>query len=416
MPELALRGGSPVRNTLESPWPAWPAYTERERQNLLRVLDSRNWGGFPSPNVTIDRFAKAFAAAHDAPYGTAVANGSVSLELALRVGDVKAGDEVIAPTYTWRASAGCAVWLNAVPVFADVRASDYTIDPDHVEALITPRTRAVVAVHLGSAVADIDRLQQICDKHGLFLIEDCAHAHGARWKGKGVGSWGRFGSFSFQSSKLMTAGEGGIVTCNAKIDEEKLQSYTNCGRKQPGYDSFDGWLFGGNYRMTEFQAAVLEAQLERLEAATLHRAANGRYLTELLERIEGIEPVYPDARITRQAHYQYIFKFKHEQWGGLTRDKFLAALDAEGVHADGPFYVPMHEHPWFNPPLDRFPLLKDRYPDGIHAGVAHTPVARRAAYEEACWLHYSYLDGSRDDVTQIAEAIAKIRRHAHELA
>ncbi len=412
MPKLAINGGKALRT---KPYPAWPPYDKSEEEQLVGVLRSRNWGGYPSPNVKASEFARRFAAAHDAAYGVCCVNGSVTLELALRAGGIEAGDEVIVPSYTWIATAGCAVNVNAVPVFVDVRPKDYTLDPKTVEAAVTPRTRAVIPVHLGSSIADLDALKRICKKHGLLLIEDCAHAHGGKWKGKGVGSHGDFGSFSFQSSKLMTAGEGGIVLTNRKEYEERLQSYVNCGRKEPGYDSYEGRLFSGNYRITEFQASVLIAQLEKLDALTRKRMANAEILTGLLDEIKGIRTIKRDKRVTASPHYQYIFKYDPKGFKGLHRDKFLMALAAEGFLFDGDFYEPIQARPIFSPSLKQWPMLKGRYPQGIHAGVADTPVAHKAAYEEAVWVHYPYLMGTKKDVTDIARAILKIQQNVDEL-
>jgi L-glutamine:scyllo-inosose aminotransferase len=412
MAKLAIKGGKPIRNKA---YPSWPPFDKREEQELLSVLKSQNWGGYPSPNVKASEFARKFAQYHGAKFGVCVANGSFTLEVALRAAGIKAGDEVIVPSYTWLATAGCAVNVNAVPVFVDVKADNYTIDPKKVEAAITPKTHAVICVHLGSSVCDLDALKRICKAHKLVLIEDCAHAHGAMWKGKGVGSHGDFGSFSFQSSKLMTAGEGGIVLTNDKLYEQKLQSLVNCGRKEPGYDSFPENLFGNNYRISDFQAAVLVAQLEKLDTFTKKRAENARYLTELLSGIKGITTIkYPKA-VTMPAHYQYIFKYDPKGFKGLHRDRFLEALAVEGIMADGDFYEPIQARPIFSPSLDQFPMLKDRYPNGITADSASTPVTDKAAYQEAVWLHYPYLMGTKKDVEDIAKAIKKIQDNIDEL-
>lgn len=409
---LAIKGGKPIRH---KPFPEWPVYDQDEENALIEVLHSRNWGGFPSPNRKAQEFAKAFAAAHDAKYGVCAANGTVTLELALKAAGIKAGDEIIVPSLTWLATAAAPVTANAVPVFVDINEKDYTINCDLVEAAITSKTRAVIPVHLGSSLADLDRLKQICKKHDLILIEDCAHAHGAKWRNQGVGSHGDFGSFSFQSSKLMTAGEGGIVLTNNKDYEEKLLSLVNCGRKQPGYDRFEGWLFGYNYRITEFQAAILLAQLKKLSKLTKIREHNGCLLTELLKEVEGVSVLERSPHTTQVTHYQYIFKYHSERFKHLPREKFLEALKAEGIEASGAFYIPLQEWPMFDPPLRDWPMLKERYPYGINAESAHTPVAKKAGYEQAVWLHYHYLLGTEEDVHDIVKAIQKIHRNVDQL-
>jgi len=412
MAKLAINGGKPLRT---KSYPAWPPFDALEEKQILETLRSHNWGGYPSPNVKASEFARRFSAAHDAKYGVCCANGSLTLEAALRAMDIQAGDEVIVPTYTWIATAACAVFVNAVPVFVDINKNDYTIDVKQVEAAITKRTRAVIPVHLGSSIANIDALKKICKKNDLVLIEDCAHAHGAKWKNKGVGSFGDFGSFSFQSSKLMTAGEGGIILTNNKEYEEKLQSIVNCGRKEYGYDSYKGRVFGNNYRISDIQAAVLLAQLDHLPKLTATRARNGETLTELLNEIKGITTLKRDKRVTTKTHYQYIFKYNPKGFKGLHRDQFLQALAAEGIMADGDFYEPIQGRDGFSPSLKQFPQLKKRYPKGITANVAETPVAQKAAYEEAVWLHYPYLSGTKKDVTDIVKAILKIQKNVDEL-
>lgn len=413
MGKLAIHGGAPVR---VKPWPKWPPSTEREREELLKVLDSGSWGGFPSPNTKALEFNQKFAKSHDAKYGVSCANGTVSLEMCLRAGGLKYGDEVIVTPYTWIATAAAVVTTNGVPVFADVKASDYTIDPDIVEAKITPKTKAIICVHLGSSAADMDRLTAIAKKHNLVLIEDCAHSHGGRWNGKGLGSIGDFGSFSFQSSKLMTSGEGGLVLTNDPMYNQKLLSLVNCGRKDTGYNDFPENLLGWNYRISEFQAAVLIAQLEKLEERTALREKNADYLTAELDKIEGIETIKRDPRLTRQHHYQFIFKYHKEGFKGLPRDKFLAALEAEGADFDGPFYVPLPGRPIFPVQASYYPAIRERYGEAITAEhAADCPETFKAAWEEAVWVHYPYLMGGTEDIDDIIAAIKKVRDNIDEL-
>jgi dTDP-4-amino-4,6-dideoxygalactose transaminase len=412
MAVLAIRGGN---KTFADFWPAWPVYTDEDKQALIEVLESRNWGGYPSPNTRAREFASAFAEAHDAKYGICCANGTVTLEVALRAAGIKAGDEVIVTPYTWIATAGAPVTVNAVPVFADVEPDTYCLDPKKVAEAITDRTRAIIPVHLGCTVADLDALMDIADKHGLTLIEDCAHMHAARWKGKGIGSIGHLGSFSFQSSKLMTAGEGGMILTSDKELEERCQSHVNCGRKEPGYDSFSGLVFSGNYRMTEFQAALLSVRLKYLESERAKREENATHLTGLLSEIEGVNPMRRDERITHLGTYQYIFRYDPATFGGLTRDKFVEALTAEGIPADGDFYVPIYKSPLFPVTADSYPAIRERYGDRIDPEKISCPVAEKAAYHEAVWLHHPMFMGEKKGMEVIAEAIVKIQKHKDEL-
>ncbi len=412
MEKLALLGGQPVRTM---PFAPWPRFDEREREALLAVLESRNWGGFPAPNTRARQFATRFAAYHGAQYGICCSNGSISMELALRAVGVEAGDEVIVPPYTWIATAGAPVHINAVPVFVDVSPDNYCLDPELVEAAITPRTRAIIPVHLGASMADMDRLMEIAAKHDLVVIEDCAHMHGAFWRGRGAGSIGHFGSFSFQSSKLMTAGEGGMVTTSNREYYEKVESLANCSRKEPGYDSFDGFLFGWNARISELQAAVLLGQLARLDEETKYRAKGAQYLRERLKEIPGLTPITPDPRITQEGAYQFIFKYDREQMNGIPRDTFLKAVAAEGVDLGGSFYIPIYESPLFNVTAAEWPAIRERYGDRIPGNKIDCPVSSKAAYEEAIWLHYPHLMGTQADLDDIIAALAKVQQNLDQL-
>jgi len=262
----------------------------------------------------------------------------------------------------------------------------------------------------------MDRLMAIAKKHNLIVIEDCAHAHGGKWNGVGLGAVGDFGSFSFQSSKLMTAGEGGIVLTNSDDFMQKLHSLVNCGRKETGYDRFPGWLLGWNYRISEWAAAVLIAQLESLEERTQLRMKNAAYLTAELRKIDGLSVIERDPRLTSQHHYQYIFKYSPDGFKGLHRNVFLAALYNEGVDFDGPFYVALPGRDIFPVSADFYPAIRERYGDAItEAHAADLPVTNHAATNEAVWVHYPHLMGTTADIDDIITAIRKVQDNVDEL-
>ncbi len=412
MANLAVKGGTRYR---EKSWPAWPPFTDRERELLLEVLESRSWGGYPEPNKQAGAFAEEFAAYSGAKYGICAANGTVTLEIALRALGIQAGDEVIVPATSWVATAACAVYLNAVPVFVDINPDNFTIDHTKIEAAITDKTKVIIPVHLGSAIADMDAIMSIAEKHNLYVIEDCAHMHGGKWRGRGVGSIGHLGSFSFQSSKLMTAGEGGLLLTSDEMLQQRCHSLVNCGRKETAYNEFKGRVFGYNYRIGEFQAAVLRAQLEKLDERTKLRAENAAYLTEQLRKIDGIDVVEYDERTTQSAHYQYIFTYDKDAFEGVSRDTFIMAAMAEGLSLDGDFYVPMYANELFAAKTSEWPMLKDRYGDGIGPKSADTPVAWDFAMETGVWMHYPMLMGTKADVDDIVGIIKKIKDNIAEL-
>jgi len=412
--ELALFGGTPVRST---PFAPWPYFDDRERTLLMQALESRNWGGYPFPSPLAEDFGERFAKVHGARHAIPCANGSVTMEIALQAAGIRAGDEVIVPALTFMATAACAIRVNAVPVFVDIEPRNYCMDPAAVEAAITPKTRAIIPVHLGASIADMDRLLEIARRHGLVVIEDCAHAHGGQWRGQGVGSMGDFGSFSLQSSKLMTSGEGGVLTVQDEGNMQRCMSLINCGRKEPGYDRFEGQLFGANYRMSELQIAVAMAQLERLEEVTQRRARMHARFKELLHgAVQGLRVLDTDPRVTRLHCYQTVMRYDPEAFAGVPRDRVLEALDAEGVHFSGDFYEPLYRIDLMNATSDHWPMLRERYGDGIlgHPEI-RCPVAEKAAYEEGVWMHYPHLSGTEKDLEDIVEAVAKVQRLAHRL-
>lgn len=405
---LALLGGPPVR---ARPWSAWPEYGDAERRALERVLASRSWGGFPSPNTEARAFAERFARYVETAHAVPCANGTVAIALALQAARIEPGAEVITTAYTFVGTATGILAAGGVPVFVDVQPETYCLDPEQVEAAVTGRTQAVVAVHLACAMADMDRLSELCERHGLLLVEDCAHAHGARWRGRPAGSIGRLGTFSMQSSKLLTAGEGGAVTTDDPLAAQRLWSLVNCGRKEPGFDAFPERLLGTNARLSEWQAAILSEQLVRLPGQHERRAARVSEFERRLEEIPGLHPLARDPRLTHRSVYQYVLRYQPEAFAGVPRDAILRALCAEGVPASGRFYVPLPEDPLFAMDTRTNPMAR--------AGLAprrDLPVASHAAYREAIWLPHELFLGGSEDVDDLAAAFAKVAAHAKELA
>ncbi|MCY3970482.1 MAG: DegT/DnrJ/EryC1/StrS family aminotransferase [Acidobacteria bacterium] len=407
--KLALLAGTPVR---ADPWPQWPERGPEEEQAVIAALRDGDWGGFPLPNTRAASFARAFARRHDSTHALCVANGTVSLEVALQAMGVEPGAEVIVPAYTFEATASAALFSGCVPVFADIDPETWCIDVESAAALVTDRTQAIVPVHLAMTIADLDAIGSLAEERGLAVLEDCAHAHGARWRGRGVGSWGDAGSFSFQTSKLMTAGEGGIVTTSDDAVLDRLHALVNCGRQRPGAGEAAPAI-GHNYRMTDLQAAILEVQLRRLDRQHEIRAANARRLRAEIEGIDGLENLRIDDRVTTQAIYQFVFRFDSNAFAGIDRDVFVAALEAEGVPADGRFYESLPVSELLRPDPARYPAWSTALAD---APAAECPHAERAAYRESVWLPHQLLLGTETDVDDIVEAVLKVQRGATGLA
>jgi len=407
MEKLAILGGEPIKST---PFPAWPQYDEGERAALMEVLDSRVW--WRTPGTQTLAFEKEFAAYHQAKHGIAVTNGTAALEVVIAALGIGPGDEVIVPDFTFVATASCVMACGALPVMVDVLADTYCIDPALVEAAITPRTRAIIAVHMAGHPADLDALIAIARNRGIYLVEDSAHAHGSEWKGRKIGALGDIGTFSFQASKLMTAGEGGMIITNSDDLERRARSVHDCGR-QPGEWFYAHFNYGSNYRLSEWQGAVLRQQLKRLDAQAAIRTRNAAFLDKVLPELKGITPQAQDLRVTRNGHYAYIFTYDAGAFGGLPAARFIEAFNKEGVPTQAS-YPPLHDLAVFKNGEYRRRLSSCQAGEGHAFLKGPFPNTLRAAWETV-WLPNPVLLGSEDEMKAVVEAIRKIQRLAADL-
>jgi dTDP-4-amino-4,6-dideoxygalactose transaminase len=405
MTELAIRGGTPVRT---APWPAWPQHDERELANITRVLESGNWGGFPSPNVMAGDFAERFAAYHGAKHGICTTGGTTALEVSLRAAGLERGDEVLVPALTFYATAFAALVQGFKPVFVDIDRDSWCIDAAQIERHITPDTRAILPVHLGSRMADMDRISEIARARNLKVIEDCAHMHGGFWRERGAGTLGDLGCFSFQSSKLMTCGEGGIIITNDDALAERCNAYVNSGRGTTSdRQASEGTMLGWNYRITEFQAAVLLAQLERLPEQVALRNANVAHFEQRIAEIDGVSTLPHDPRVTMRSGYGVVLRYDERAWRGIPRDRFALALYREGMKLFASFYTPVYKtnlFAWKDAPIE------------VDYSQTSCPVAEHASYKEMIWLPHEVFLGTTADIDDLCDAILKLRAHIDELA
>lgn len=398
---LAIHGGAPVRR---APFPAWPVWGREEEKALMEVLHSGRWG---IGGDHVARFEEAFARYQDARYGVCVTNGTAALEIALRAAGVGPGDEVIIPPYTFVATATACLALGAVPAFADVDPDTYNLSPEAAEAQITDRTKAIIAVHIGGCPADLDALTDLARRHGLVLIEDAAQAHGAAWRGRRVGAIGHMGTFSFQSSKNLNAGEGGIILSDDRELAERCWSIHNVGRVREGA-WYQHEIWGGNYRMTQWQAAILLAQMTRLDEQNRRREENARYLAEGLARL-GLRPLARDDRVTQHAWHLFIFRYDAALARGASREAFIRAMQAEGIPcSEG--YVPLYATNAVRNGVRDVLRWTGRDERDLDRLLQPCPAAERACYHEAVWLPQSVLLGTREDMDSIIEAAAKVLR------
>ncbi|OAR26951.1 hypothetical protein A8W25_01285 [Streptomyces sp. ERV7] len=418
MAELAINGGPRISS---DDWPHWPEQTPTTVDNVLAVLGNPRWA-ISGPRLDHpgfeERFAGEFARYLDVEHCVPTANGTSSLLIALEALGIGAGDEVIVPGLTWVASASTVMAVNAFPVIVDVDPQTMCIDPEAVRAAIGPKTRAISIVHLYSSVSDLDALRDLCQRHGLALIEDCAQAHGAEWNGRKVGGWGDVGTFSMQQVKLLTAGEGGSAVTRDPELYRRMYQLRSDGRSRVTNPrpnemelSMTGEVMGSNYCMSELAAAVLSGQLRELPAQNEHRASNARALDTLLEAIPGVTPVAALPQVTQRTYYYYTFRITPDAFAGHSAETVAAALQAETSAPFQPVYPPLPRHPLLRPATKR---RYDAIP-GIEKITGQSLPGAETAHREHVTLHHSALLADPGRMTDLAEAIVKVQRNAGDL-
>jgi len=370
---------------------------------LLGVLKSRLWGTL-GPRTA--EFEKTFAEYLGVARCQSIANGTISLEVILRALDVGPGDEVIIPPYTFIATATAVLMVGATPVFADIDPATNTLSPAATEAAITPRTRAIIPVHIAGIPADMDALMDLSSRHGVPIIEDAAQAHGSEWRGRRLGTIGRAGSFSFQLSKNMTAGEGGAVVTNDEELAERIWSIHHIGRRVDG-PWYGHYELSSNYRITDWQSAILLAQLSRLDRQIDARERSVAKLNRELEEIEGISTFARDSRATRITHHLYMFRFLSADFEGISKERFIAALSAEGIPCSSG-YVEIQKQPLFAHASVR------RVVPNLDVAEVELPAAAKAC-AETVWIGQNALLGGSRAVEDILSAVRKVRAHASSL-
>ncbi|MEO5811131.1 MAG: DegT/DnrJ/EryC1/StrS family aminotransferase [Rhodanobacter sp.] len=342
-------------------------------------------------------------------------SGTSALYTIMGALDVGPGDEVIMPVYTFIATYNAVVLNYALPIFVDTDIESFQIDSKKVESAITKQTKVLMPVHIGGSPANIDHFLQISKKHNIPLIEDACQAHLAEWKGKKVGTYGLAGAFSFQSSKNLNCAEGGAIVTNDANFSKTCYGFHNQGQggSATSFGTGSGTR-GSNARLTEFQGSLLLAQMTRLEQQASQRDQNASYLNKLLKDIGGVEPAKLYEGTTRSAYHLYMFRYLKEHFGGLSRDKFIKALSAEGVPcsvgygqmnkdeyvtslAKNPHYLKIYGEKTMKEWLERSSVC---------------PQNDKLTSEQAVWFYQTMLLGTKEDMEKIATAIRKIKKYA----
>lgn len=425
MAKLAINGGVPVRT---APWPKWPEVDESDVQAVSEVIRSGRWGRLGGTKAA--EFEQKFAAYQGCRYGLTVSSGTAALEIALRAMKLAPGDEVIVPPYTFMATATAVLQVGAVPIFVDIDPRTYNIDPALIEDAVTDRTRAIIPVHFGGLPCDMDPIMSIARKHGIHVLEDCSHAHGGKWNDKGLGSIGDAGAFSLMSGKNLATGEAGIITTDnpeilgwSVLYHDFWRGAVRAGSVESELPK--GWttrfpVLAGNDRTNEIEAALLLSQFAKLEDQAQRRSRNGDYLNSLLEGIEGVHPLRTDPYVTRNVYHILTIQYTGEGFGGLSREKFSQALNAEGIPNSMGYLKTVYQHPVFLEAETAlpggFPVKGGYYGREIDYNQVHCREAERLCREETIWFGQSTFLGPQSDMDDVAEAVQKIKDNVGEIA
>ncbi len=417
---LAINGGSPVRT---EPFTIWPVHDEAEAKAVMDVANSGKWWrcaysadeleekteGQIEGRSRVEAFEEQFAKAHGAQYAVAVTNGTCALEIAVRAAGILPGDEVITTPYTFIATSKCIMNQLAVPVYTDIDPTNYNMDADQIEGLITEKTKAIIPVHFSGNLCDMDKINAIAKKHDLKVIEDAAHAHGVEYKGKQfAGTLGDIGCFSFQESKNVASGEGGMILTDNKELYDLCFSLHHLGR-EPEELWYKHFHLAWNYRMTEFTAAIGLVQLSRLFEQNALRSKNYNYLMEGLSKLPGIKTCQNNPDMTKHSHHLQMLMYNSEEVGGIHRDQFVESLNAEGIPALTGYTFPNYANPFMTSEETRarYTAASINFPDYAQY-ASKCPHTERACYQESVWLEHRLMLGTTQDMNDIIAGFTKV--------
>jgi len=395
MLKLAIHGGEPVRT---KPFPKWPRPTPELMDSVVGTVENENWG---VGSEVISRFEENFAGFQDSKYCISTSSGTTALWVALKAANVKSGDEVIIPPYTFIATASAVLMANAVPVFVDIDPDTFNIDSSKIEEAISSKTKVIMPVHISGNPADMKNIIELAKKYDIKVIEDAAQAHGAEWNNTKVGSLGLGGIFSFQTSKNMSAGEGGAIVSNDKDFIDRCFSYHNCGRTTDG-QFYDHQLLGGNFRLNAIAASMLIPQIKSISNDMDLRDKNRAILDRELSQIEGITINNSYQLTTRQSNHLYLLRYNPQLFNGVSREKFFSAMQAEGVYTYAG-YKPIYREELFVNNSDEYPWLRDY--DYNNLNLKNT---EKIADHESVWIKQNHLLGDESDIKDIINAFEKV--------
>ena len=413
--KLAVLGGKKVR---DKPFPSWPVWDDTDQQAVIPVLQSGRW----SRTSVTSEAEKKFAERMNAKRCLLTSSGTQALITSLHSVGVGGGDEVIVTPYTFVATILSILQNNALPVFADVDPDTWSIDPDKIREQITDHTYAILPVHIGGSPCRIDKIMEIAKANDLRVVEDACQAHGSEFDGKKVGTFGDFGCFSLQNSKVTTCGEGGAAISDNDELMDRAFSFHNFARLHGQYGKGCGYAYlgtGTKARITEFQSSILMTQMLTAEEETDLREKNGRYLASRLSEVPGIVPRKEYDQTTRLSYHTCGFRYKADAFDGLSRDQFMKAVRAEGVPIG-----------WSLGNIGKYSqnregtleVLKSKTYKAIYSDKRLKDYRDRLSCPEAEQLvketvgfSHSVLMGTRKDMDDIVDAIQKVYENRKEL-
>lgn len=405
--KLAVLGGDPVR---KQPFPRWPIIASNDEESILDALRRKEWCRLYG-NLTTT-FEKSWAEKLGIKHALGLTSGTGSLYGGLHAVGIEPGDEVILSPYTFIATLNVVIQHYALPVFSDTDLETYQMDAKSLESRINENTRCILPVHLGGNVADMGEIMAVAKKHNLAVVEDACQSHCAEWGGKKAGCIGDVGCFSFQATKILACGEGGAAVTDSDAIYDKLHAFHNNGRDRVT-GTKDGYIHQGtNLRMTELQAALLNAQLTRFDEQVKKRIENADYFSQLLKDVPGIKPAKKSPGATRSTYYLYMVDYDKEAFGGLSKNQFIKAINEEGIPCGGG-YKPLNKEPFLKTLIDS-KVYKKIYPEQqLKTWRERNECPQNdKVCERGIFFSQEVLLGSKQDIDQIIEAMMKV--HANK--
>lgn len=397
-------------------FPGWPVFDQKEENALLEVLNTKSWGRLNGDAVAA--FENEYARVCGSKYCLGLSSGTGALSTILGAMDIGPGDEVIIPVYTFVATYNVVVLNYALPIFVDTDIESFQIDAEKIEPSITSHTKIIMPVHIGGSPANMDKIMEVAERANVPVIEDACQAHLAGWRGSPVGNQGLAGAFSFQSSKNLNCGEGGAIITNDENFAQTCYRFHNQGQggRTASYQAGSGTR-ASNMRLTEFQGRLLLAQMSRLEAQSQRRSDNAAYLTLMLNDIPGIHPARLYEGTTSSAFHLYMFRYEKSYFSDMHRDRFLEALQAEGIPCSSG-YGTMNRDEYVTGLAENRHYLKIYGKQTMQEWLERNqcPQNDELAREQAVWFTQTMLLGTKNDMDRIVEAIRKIQKHAGKLA